>query len=273
MKRFNPLFQLFPVAIAMLTATAAQAQHSDILVRSDGTKTLVGGAVDLDMEEGPSTFNLDARVFEGVFINPDVPTPPFGYDFERDEPGFYSDPTVPVGQNLPADADVSLRLDSFSLGGGHDTTFYWDGSGEVDFSPLASAQPGVAFTFAPMAPAPFATVDGTAFLDDHPLFGLTGGAADGVYLARMRVQVGLLEESDPIYITWLANSVLTDEEIAEELEEALEAFEAGGPDPMVGGVNFAFFEEAVEFAETIPEPSSALLLLLSSVGLAVARKR
>lgn len=270
MKRFNLVFL---ASMATLTATSVRAQHSDVLLRSDGTTTLIGGAVDLDMEEGPSTFNFETRVFEGVFIKPTTPTPPFGYDFERDEPGFYSDPTVPIGQNLPASAGVSLRLDAFSLGGAADTTFYWDGSGEVDFTPLASAQPGVAFTFAPIAPDPFATVDGSSFLDDHPLFGLTGGAADGVYLSRMRAKVDGLVESDPIYITWLANSLLTDEETAEELEEAFEAFEAGGADPILGGTNFAFFEEAVEFAEGIPEPSTALLSLAAVAGLAARRNR
>lgn len=261
------------LALAMLPTTMAHAQHSDVLVRSDGSKTLVGGAVDLSMEEGGPFFNLDARVFEGVFINPAVPTPPFGYDFERDEPGFYSDSTVPVGQDLAPGADVSLRLDPFSLGSRTDNTFYWDGSGAIDFTPLSTAQPGVAFTFAPSDPSPFATVDGASFLDDHPLFGLTGGAADGVYLARMRLVVEGLAPSDPFYIAWLANSVLIDEDTAEKLEEALEAFEGGGPEPVVRGVNFAFFEEAVEFAEGIPEPSATLLALTAFAGATVIRRR
>ncbi|TWT97854.1 hypothetical protein Pla108_20070 [Botrimarina colliarenosi] len=265
--------QLFLTVLTMLTATSVHAQHADILLRSDGVKALVGGAVDLGAEEGGPFFNLDARVFEGVFINPAAPTPPFGYDFERDEPGFYSDTTVPVGQNLPAGAGVSLMLDPFSLGAGTDTTFYWDGSGAVDFQPLTTTQSGVAFTFAPMAPAPFATVDGTSFLDDHPLFGLSGGAADGVYLARMRLVVDGLEPSDPFYIAWLASSVLVDEETAEQLEGALEAYEQGGPEPIVGGVNFAFFEEAVDFANGIPEPSTALLATSACGALLARRKR
>lgn len=267
------LIGLCAVALATFTSTATHAQHSDVLVRSDGTTTLIGGAVDLDGEEGGPFFNLDARVFEGVFINPDMPQAPFNYDFERDEPGFYSDSTVSVGGNLASGAAVSLALEPFSIGLGSDTTHYWDGSGEVNFTPLSTAQPGVAFTFAPMAPDPFATVDGSLFLDDHPIFGLTGGAADGVYLARMRVTVDGLAESDPFYIAWLASSALVDEDLAEELEEALEEFEEGGPEPVVGGVNFAFFEEAVEFAEGIPEPASALLLLTACGGLALRRKQ
>lgn len=263
----------FGLALGWAVCSLAGAQHSDVLLRSDGAKVVIGGAVDLDMEVGGPFFNLDTLHFEGVFINPAAPTPPFGYDFERTEPGFFSAASVPVGQTLPPNADVSLRLTPFSLSSGTDVAFYWDGQGEVDFQPLSTAQPGVDFTFAPRAPAPFAATDGSSFLDDHPLFGLTGGAADGVYLVSPSAAVAGLEESDPFFMVWLASSVLVDEDIAEELEEALELFEAGGAEPIVGGVNFAFFEEAVEFAETIPEPSAVTGALLALAISGLARRR
>lgn len=263
----------FSALMFLVTAASASAQHSDVLLRSDGSKVLIGGAFDLSMEEGPSTFDLETHVFEGVLIDPAVPTPPFGFDFERTEPGFFSAPGLPVGDDLPANADVALSLSTFSLGAGSDTAYYWDGVGEVDFRPLSAAQPGVNFTFAPMAPSPFATTDGAGSMDDHPLFGLTGGAADGVYVISPVVSVEGLADSDPFLMVWLASSVLIDEDTAEQLEEALEAFEGGGPDPMVGGVNFAFFEEAVEFVESIPEPSSVLLALLASAAVGALSRR
>lgn len=247
--------------------------HSDVLVRSDGTKVLIGAAEDLDMEEGGPFFDLETRVFEGVLIDPATPTPPFGYDFERDEPGFYSDPTVPVGQNLPANADLALTLNAFSLGGAADTAFYWNGAGEVDFQPVSAGQPGVGFTFAPTAPSPFASTDPSGFVDDHPLFGLTGGAADGVYLTQVELSVAGLATSDPFYMVWLANSALTTDTLAEELEEALEAFEEGGPAPVVAGVDFSFYEEAVEYAEGIPEPAAAFLAALAIGVTGAARRR
>lgn len=267
----------FKIALAALAAatvfsTTASAQHSDVLLRSDGTQVLIGAAEDIDMEEGGPFFNLDTTTFEGVFLAPAAPTPPFNFDFERDEPGFFNSPAATVGQNLPGNADVSIELTAFSLPSGTDDTFYWDGTGEVDFQPLSTAQSGVEFTFDFVTPAPFTTTAADGSLDDHPIFGLTGGAADGVYLIGPSVTVGDLDASDPFYMAWLASSALSTEELAEELEEALEVFEEGGPDPVVGGVNFAFFEEAVEFAEAIPEPTSAVLGALALVGL-VARRR
>lgn len=246
--------------------------HSDVLLRSDGTKTLVGAASDLAMEEGGPFFDLETNVFEAVFFNPASPQFPFNYDFERGEPGFYSEPGLSVGLDLPGSADVSLALTPFSLPTGTDTAFYWDGSGAVDFQPISVAQPGVAFTFAPMGPSPFATTAAGGSLDDHPLFGLTGGAADGVYLVRPSATVAGLDASDPFSMVWLASSVLTTEDLAEELEEALEAYEEGGPEPVVGGTNFAFFEEAVEFAEGVPEPSAGLLVVVGAAVSAFRRR-
>jgi hypothetical protein len=254
--------------LACLTADAAA--HSDILLRSIGGQVVVGAAEDLSGEEGGPFYHLDEKVFEGVFLNPAMPTPPFGYNFERTEPGFFSAPGLPEGDDLPASAAISLALSSFSIGAANDITYYWDGTGEVDFQPLSVAQPGVSFAF---GPASFASTDVTGAVDDHPLFGLTGGAADGVYLVSPVVSVEGLVDSDPFYMVWLASSVLVDDETAEELEGALEAYEAGGPDPIVGGVNFAFFEEAVDFAGSIPEPTSAALAVLGAAMCGAVRRR
>ncbi len=266
--RFTKALALTGLACVAADATA----HSDILLRSMGGKAAIGAADDLSGEEGGPFYDLDAKTFEAVFVNPAMPTPPFGYDFERTEPGFFSAPGLLVGDDLPANADIGLSLSPFSIGGANDLAFYWDGTGQVDFQPLSVAQPGVNFTFAPMGPTPFATTDGSGAVDDHPLFGLTGGAADGVYLVSPVVSVAGLTDSDPFYMVWLASSVLVDDETAEELEGALELYEQGGPDPIVGGVNFAFFEEAVEFVGSIPEPSSALLAMLATAVVGVTRR-
>jgi hypothetical protein len=257
---------LLAVAVAATAASLAHA-HSDVLVRYDAASntTLVGAAEDIDAAEGGPFFDLETRVFEGVFINPAVATPPFGFAFERDEPGFYNGPEVTIGDNLPGSADLTLVEEAFALASGFDTTFFWNGSGSVDFQPLSIAQPGVDLTF---SPAVFAATDANGNVDDHPLFGLTGPALDGVYLSRTTLSVGGAAPSEPFYFVWLASSVLTSDLDAEELEELLEAYEEGGPAPVFGGVDFSFYEEAVEFAEGIPEPSSAVLAALAMFGLA-----
>ncbi len=259
------------LAIAGLTCGVANAgPHSDILLRDVGGQVVVGAAEDLSGEEGGPFYHLDEKLFEGVFVKSAAPVPPFNYDFERTEPGFFSAPGLPAGNDLPANADISLSLSSFSIGAANDVTYYWDGMGEVDFQPLSITQPGVKFAF---GPASFASTDANSAVDDHPLFGLTSGAADGVYLVSPVVSVAGLADSDPFYMVWLANSVLVDDETAEELEGALEAYEEGGPEPIVGGVNFAFFEEAVEYVGAIPEPSTALLAMLAASLVGVTRRR
>lgn len=266
--RYINLLHILSVAVTAAFATSVSA-HSDVLLRSDGSRVVVGAAEDVDGEEGGPFFDLDTFVFEGVFLNPAIPTPPFGFDFERDEPGFFSGTSVTVGQDLPANADVSLSPAPISLPTGTDSVFYWDGAGEVDFQPLASAQPGVSFA---LDSPTFGSTSAASFLDDHPLFGLTGGAADGVYLASFSAGVEGLEASTPFLTVWLAHTSLVDEATAETLEEALEEYEEGGPEPVVGGVNFAYFEEAVEFAQTVPEPSALLVAGLAAVA-GLARRR
>ena len=252
--------------LALLPAFAA-AQHSDVLLRSDGAQVVIGAAADLDAEEGGPFFDLETNVFEAVLLNPEVPSPPFFPDFETDEPGFFTSPSVPVGQNLPANSLVTLTPSAFSVGAGNDTLHFWDGSGEVDFQPISVAQPGVTFEAVEDEPL---LVDDVNFLDGHPIWSLFGGAADGVYLTSYTASAPGLEASDPFFLVFLAESDLMLESQAEAVEEALEELEENGTPAIVGGIDFSFFEEAVEFVEAIPEPTS---LVLAALGLGVIATR
>ena len=258
----------FAVALtAMLTQSASA--HSDVLVRADAGKVVIGAAEDLDAEEGGPFFDLDTNVFEGILINPAVASPPFFPDFERDEPGFFTSPSVPIGQNLPANTLLTLNPSAFSAGNGNDTVHYWDGTGAVNFTPLSVAQPGVTFNAFPDDPL---QTDGASSLDGHPIWGLAGGAADGVYLTAYTISVPGLQTSDPFYMAWLAETDLVLEDDAEAVEEALEELEENGTPAIVGGIDYSFFEEAVEFAEGIPEPTTAVLAVLA-LGAFAARRR
>lgn len=267
--KISNLFYLF-VAAALMPA-AANA-HSDILLRGDSGQVVIGAAEDLDGEEGGPFFELGETVFEGVFLAPAAPIPPFFFDFQRDEPGFFSAPGVPVGDPLPADAAISWTqpLVGIGNGAGFDSTFYWDGTGEVDFQPLSTEQPGVSLDIVELDPL---GTDEFGAIDNHPLFGLTAGAADGVYLSAVSVGVEGLDPSDPFFMVWLADGLIGDEDTAETLEGLIEEFEEGGPEPVIGGKNFAFYEEAVEFADGIPEPSSAVLMAGLALSALAARRR
>ena len=109
--------------------------------------------------------------------------------------------------------------------------------------PLTTAQPRVELT---IDPSPIGNVGSSGGGDLHPAFKLDisgpGVPADGVYLIAPTVLVAGLEESQRFYMLFLADALLTDDEAAEELEEA---FEQG--QTVVHGKDFAFFEEAVEF--------------------------
>ncbi|QDU90244.1 hypothetical protein Pla175_36460 [Pirellulimonas nuda] len=254
---------------AVLMPTLAVA-HSDIFVASQGGQVVLGAAADLDMEEGGPSFDLETKVFEAVFIKPAASTPPFFFTFERDEPGFFGSNASQVAgaAPLPGDADVSATLQSFSLGGATSDLYYWDGLGAVNFAP--NTQPGVSFVIG--GGSPFATTAPDGSLDDHPLFGLSGPAADGVYWMTLTAGVEGLTESAPINLVWLASSLIDDDDAAEEFEGLLEIFEGSG-DPMDLGrfSSLAYFEEAVEFVDahaSVPEPSSVALALLCGCGLA-----
>ncbi len=267
-------------AVAWLSVAEVQAQHSDVLLASVGGQVAIGAINDID---GPNeSLDLETRVFESVFIQGFAPPTPA--DYESIEPGFHAENGVTDAANLaalgasplPGGASVSANLPTFTVNGNSDMLFYWNGVGAVDFQPIATAQPGVAFAFDPPA---FGTAGVNGDLDDHPVFqvNLAGGGvpADGVYLISPTVDVTGLATSENFFIVGLVDALLETEDEAELVEAALEAFEEGAPDAVVdfgGGVmkDFAFYEEAVKWVEgnlVVPEPSA---LALGGVGVVAA---
>lgn len=272
------------LAICVLFPAAVSAQHSDVLVTNIGGQVVIGAAEDVD---GPSeSFDTDTKVFESVLL-PGF-SPVATADYESDEPGFFglnsvgnaSDLTALGATALPAGAGVSISSSNFTVDGQTASLFYWDGTGAVSFAPAAA---GTTFGFDPAAN--FATTNANGGMDDHPIYELdaaSGAPADGAYLIAPVVDVDGLTTSEKFYIVLLADSLITGEDDAELVEEALEGLEEGiATDALVqfpGGASkdFAFYEEAVEFVAdnlVVPEPNTALLGLMAMAMLCTKKNR
>ncbi|MGD9634543.1 MAG: hypothetical protein AB7G28_10730 [Pirellulales bacterium] len=258
----------------MLAATQATA-HSDIFLANVGGQVAVGGANEL--ESASPFFELDTQVFEAVLVT-GFPLPLF--DYGRGEPGFFALPSnsldLPAGSAaLVGNADVSVQLPTFSVGGNSASLFYWDGSGAIDFQPVGATQPGVTLAIDPTPLSDPTGSDGS--LHFHPAYELNlagaGAPADGVYLAAPTVSVAGMAASKPFYLVLLADQLLVDDDAAEGLEETLESgntfYEAVGKD-------FGFYEEAVEYVQAnvaVPEPTTALMAMGIAASLSGLRTR
>ena len=232
-------------------ANVAYAQHGDVWLSTDvANNKLALGVVD----EAGVTFMPGVRVLE-VILTPDaLPFSPF--DYSAEDPGFRS-----AAGDLPASQPVGLTLQSLSV---------WNGAG-------LDAAAGVEFSFD--LSSGFATeADGS--LHEHPLYGLTDltldplPVPDGVYVASFKASIAGLADSDPYYFVMLKDDLIADESDVETLAGLLEDYANGGPLPVFGGKNFAFFEEAVEFAAAaVPEPHGVALACCGVLGLLQARRR
>jgi len=263
----------------VLLPAIALGQHSDVLVTNVNGRVAIGAAEDVD---GPAeSFDLATRTFETI-LQPGF-SPVNTADYEAEEPGFFAlngvgnaaDLAGLDAEALPAGADVSIAASTFDVGGVSAALFYWDGIGAVDFAP---APAGTTFGFDPASS--FATTDANGGMDDHPIYELnaaSGTPADGVYLVSPVVDVAGLTTSESFFVVLLADALITGEDDAELVEEALEGLEEGiTTDAVVqfgGGAikDFAFYETAVEFVETsvvVPEPSTGLIALSAfAIGL------
>ena len=255
-----------------LLAVATHA-HSDVFLAQVSGQVAVGGANELG--EVDENFDLTTRVFEGVMISN---FPPFNpADYGRDEPGFVAlasgNAALPPGASaLSANSPVTIQLAPFTVGANSDTLFYWNGSGSVNFQPIATAQPGIGMS---LDPNPIGTTSATGALHEHPAFMLDNGAAgvpaDGVYLIAPTANIAGLADSQHFHMLWLVDSLLSDEDAAEGLEDTF----ANG-ETVYLGKDFGFFPAAISYVETnlVPEPTTGALCLLglaSFVG--VIRRR
>lgn len=261
------------VVVALAAFTPRARAHSDIFVTDVGGRVAVGGANDLFTDD--ENFDVSTHVFEGVMI-PGFPPGPAPADYGRDEPGFFAAaagvvnaPPLPPGATyLPATAAVSVDFPTFAVGGNSDSLFYWDSSGAVDFQPISTSQPGVTLA---LDNNPIGATGPTGGLHVHAAYeldnGTTGVPDDGVYLVAPTASVAGLADSRSFYMVWLVDSLLVDDDAAEQLEGALESGQT-----TVFGKDFGYFEDAAQYVRenlAVPEPTSGLLAACGLVGMLV----
>lgn len=244
------------------------------LFNTDG-KTDIGFAELDDDDINQESFNPDVNVFQAVLVPVNRVPGVMPYDVGSSEPGFDANESVSIapGQfssGLPSDAAVTWNTIDLQ---------YWDGLGQVAFSPTVGVNAGYA------APASGVT-DSLGGFHSHPTFGLVrednGPIADGVYLATLTTTVAGLEESDPFYLVTLVDDYITGqpdapsaEAAAEQLGEVVRDFLADNlVDPTLGGQDFTYYADAVRYAESlaVPEPGAMLLVLAALAGVAVRNR-
>ena len=229
----------------------------------------IGFAVLDDDDITQVEFDPNDHVFQAVF----TPLPPsallYPWEIGADEPGFDSNEF-----DLPGNAEVSFNVLSIS---------YWDGDGEVSFSPASGVTGGY------FHPDPYFT-DSQGGFHEHPFFGFSDltddgqPIPDGVYLTEMTVSVTGLLDSESFYLVGLIDEEVNSIYDAEGLEAATnaaaglgEATQAYMDDPLsgaptLGGGDFTYYADAIRYAEAIPEPASAAMLA-ATVTFAVWRRR
>ena len=235
-------------------------EHFDVFIGAASGQTAYGG---IDVDLGNVTLNQRAFPAEMRAL---------GNIFIASKPGINhpeDDDKLPSGvTSLSAGDQLFVRTREISLENATADLFFWDGDGEVSFTPAT----GVSFDI--VTPEPQQSIGTAGFgggFDDHPLFELSAGGSlptSGIYLGSFEMQVEDLDPTDSLFLVMGTDGLitpallgisqnefdlLTDDDLDEALEERVEL--------------------AVEYVEhnVIPEPSAALLVLIASLGLTIGR--
>lgn len=248
-------------------ASLASAGDIDVLIAepSSGSGPTFIGSVDKGTADGD--VDPTVRVFEAEMILEEES--PGEFVWEAEEPGFFTGsvgttPVLPVGATAASDGlTVSVFERTFSIGGPASDLFYWNGVGAIDFTPAVDAS----FELEPEGVLGGGAVVSGGLYDEHPDFIVAGAggaaATPGIYLASVQAQLEGFERSEAIYLVFATldpaflglDPSATDEEIEEAVELLL--------DPAVDWVN----------TNVVPEPSMALLAVLSMTGVIAGRNR
>ena len=248
-----------------LTASAAAghagAQHADILLVVNPGGNLVAGQIDIG---STSVLDVDTRVYEGEFEGP------FNNIWTTDEPGFNALSSgntglLPAGYTtLPGSTSVTFDANAITLNAGTANLWHWNGLGEVNFAAVADPTVLEISNNFSIPTFPSITLDGsgagvTGFeidatgpsgdLHEHTnfrVYNTDASAPDtGFYLWSLTLHAGAGLQTDPLYFV---HGLGIEDEVAHEAA--------------IGYVE----------ASLVPEPGSAVLLMLGVTGL-LARQR
>ncbi len=237
------------LAFTLLAFSSNAHAEGDVWLRADSGKLTLG----LVNEEG-TEFTPGVRIYSTILTPVTLPFSPF--DLSSGEPGFQSPPG-----SLPANQPVNLTVESLTV---------WDGAALVPVS-------GVDFTFDLSSGFESSSTGG---LHDHAPFGLidlTSGVSpvnDGVYVAAFRASMEGVEASEVGYLVMLHDTLITNEDYAEEVSALLETYESEGTPPVFSGKDFSYFAAVQDHvASSIPEPTGLVPAVVAAIAFASACRR
>ena len=252
------------LALALTASAAAghaSAQHADILLAVDPDDNLVAGQIDFD---SLAVLNVDTRVYEGEFEGPFsnlwITEDPASMHWRIATPDFL--PATPPSQGQPPSPSTPMRSPSNA---GTANLWHWNGLGnDVNFAAVAASTVLEISNNFSVPSFPSITLDGsgvgvTGFeidttapsgsLHKHTnfrIYNTDASAPDtGFYLWSLTLHAGAGLQTDPLYFV---HGLGIEDEVAHEA--------------------------AIGYVENnlVPEPGSAILLMLGVTGL-LARQR
>jgi hypothetical protein len=235
---------LIVVAGVLAVVGSASGQHFDIFLArpAAGTQTVIGGA------------DVDALAYDDVVRVFEVEMGAAAGEFLALEPGVnHPDINNPALAAYPSSASALqsgdvLRLfeRNFTVTGMFDDLFYWNGQGDVSFAPAAA-------NFRIDGGDPLATTAGAAgVFDDHPFLVIDSDTLPGIYLASVVGTVNAFDPSDPVYLVFGTEGLIT----AEFLGISQTEFEMLTDDDLDAALE-EVIELGVEYVEMnlVPEPA------------------
>jgi len=299
------------LAAWLAMTAAAAAQHIDVLVWDEGGKVGVG------LYDYDNLIATESRVHLGRFDS----------FYSVNDPGF----TAFAGANaLPGGARLRfdflpMTVDDGPHAGYESTLLYWDGAGSAPrFGPTPTDEYEFTF-FGETGPAsanggdqitPGGVIDTTSpsgaihehrffFLDDNADGQNTTLPRAGIYLLGMRMTIGDLEPSDPLYIVWATPETSVLPAIQPAAQWVRDRVDTLFVEPLEGDFNGDGFVDAADYvawrdglgadyepsdftvwvsnygaaalsssapAAAVPEPAGVVLLAVAAIGAVVGAR-